>query len=576
MLYAGGTVDRLGRPDAGNTTFDFEPEEIKRKISISTAIAHLSWRDHKINLLDTPGFQDFAGDVYGALRAAEGSLLVVGASTGVIVGTELAWQQLRARNLPTLVVVNKMDKENADYWNTVDAFRGFSPRPVAIQAPIVHEGNFTGVVDLLTRKAYEFDQQGRPKEIALPKDLAAEVESRRSPLVEAAAETDDALLEKYLESGELSDAEITGAVAKGVAAGTIVPVLCAAAAKSIGIGTLLDAIVALLPSPKHAPPVEAVNPRTEQAETLTREPAGPLGAIVFKTTADPFVGRISYVKVVSGVLTTGTPLLNAAKDQPERAGTIGFPKGKLLEPATEVVAGDIAGISKLQVTATGDTLASRDHPLRLPPIEYPEQTYSAAVSAKNKADEEKVNAALVKLVDEDPIFGGSIPQNFRPSVERGVRETMEQGVLTGNPLVDIKVRLLDGSTHQVDGKDIAFKLAGAMAMRQAVMDAKPVLLEPIMDVEVLVPERNMGDVISDLNGKRGKIAGMEPSADHMEKVKAQVPLSSMYRFPIDLRSITQGRGRYTMKFSHYEEVPAHAAQTVIAAYQKSKGGEEEE
>src|SRR2546429_536022 len=555
ILYAGGAVDRLGRPDAGNTTFDFEPEEIKRKISIGTAIAHVTWHEHKINLLDTPGFQDFAGDVHGALRAAESALLVVGASTGVVVGTELAWQHRRS-----------------------------------------------------------------------------------------------------------------GALGRGGPGGAVVRVLCTAAGKSMGIGPLLDAIGALLPSPKQAPPVTAVNPRTDQPETLTREPAGPLGAIVFKTIADPFVGRISYVKVVSGVLTSGTPLLNAAKDQPERAGTIGYPKGKTLEPAAEVVAGDIAGISKLQVTATGDTLASRDHPLRLPPIEYPEQTFSAAVGAKNKADEEKVNAALVKLVDEDPtltlehepitketivhgmgdihldvvlekmkrkygvegtlavprvpyqetitssakaekkykkqsggaglyghcvidiapvprgtgfvwedkIFGGSIPQNFRPSVERGVRETMEQGVLTGNPLVDIKVRLLDGSTHAVDGKDIAFKLAGAMAMRQAVMEAKPVLLEPIMDVEVLVPERNMGDVISDLNGKRGKIAGMEPSGDHIEKVKAQVPLSSMYRFPIDLRSITQGRGRYTMRFSHYEEVPAHAAQPVIAAYQKSKGGEEEE
>jgi elongation factor G len=668
MLYAGGTVDRLGRPDAGNTTFDFEPEETKRKISIGTAIAHLTWHDHKVNLVDTPGFQDFVGEVHGALRAAEGALIVVSAGTGVVVGTELAWQQVRAHNLPTLIVVNKMDKENADYWKAVDTFREFSPRPVAIQAPIGHEADFKGVVDLLTRKAYEFDPQGRPKEVPIPADLAAEVESRRSPLVEAAAETDDALLERYLDTGELTDTEVTSALAKGVADGSIVPVLCTAASKSIGVGALLDAIVALLPSPRHAPAVEAQNPRTEQAETLSHDPAGPLAAIVFKTTADPFVGRISYVKVVSGVLTAGTPLLNAAKDQPERAGTIGFPKGKTLEPATEVVAGDIAGISKLQVTATGDTLASRDHPLRLSAIDYPAQTYSAAVNAKNKADEEKVNAALVKLVDEDPtltlehepitkesivhgmgdvhldvvlekmkrkygvegslsvprvpyqetitssakaekkykkqsggaglyghcvidiepvprgtgfvwedkIFGGSIPQNFRPSVEKGVRETMEQGVLTGNPLVDIKVRLLDGSTHAVDGKDIAFKLAGAMAMRQAVMDAKPVLLEPIMDVEVLVPERNMGDVISDLNGKRGKIAGMEPSGDHMEKVKAQVPLSSMYRFPIDLRSITQGRGRYTMKFSHYEEVPAHAAQPVIAAYQKSKGGEEEE
>jgi elongation factor G len=668
MLYAGGAVDRLGRPDTGNTTFDFEPEETKRKISIGTAIAHLTWHDHKVNLVDTPGFQDFVGEVHGALRASEAALIVVSANTGVVVGTELAWQQVRARNLPTLIVVNKMDKENADFWKAVDTFKEFSPRPVAVQAPIGHEAGFKGVVDLLTRKAYEFDQQGHPNEVPIPADLAAEVESRRSPLVEAAAETDDALLERYLDTGELSDTEVTSALARGVAEGSIVPVLATAAAKSIGVGALLDTIVALLPSPKQAPPVQAVNPRTEQSETVTADPAAPLTALVFKTTADPFVGRISYVKVVSGVLTPGTPLINASKDQPERAGTIGYPKGKALEAATEVVAGDIAGISKLQVTATGDTLASRDHPLRLPPIAYPEQTFSAAVSAKNKADEEKVNAALVKLVDEDPtltlehepitkesivhgmgdvhldvvlekmkrkygvegslsvprvpyqetitssakaekkykkqsggaglyghcvieiapvprgtgfvwedkIFGGAIPQNFRPSVEKGVRETMEQGVLTGNPLVDIKVSLLDGSTHQVDGKDIAFKLAGAMAMREAVMDARPVLLEPIMDVEVLVPERNMGDVISDLNGKRGKIAGMEPSGDHMEKVKAQVPLSSMYRFPIDLRSITQGRGRYTMKFSHYEEMPSHAAQTVIAAYQKSKGGEEEE
>ncbi|HEY9287159.1 MAG TPA: elongation factor G [Candidatus Dormibacteraeota bacterium] len=668
MLFAGGTVDRLGKPDSGNTTFDFEPEEIKRKISIGTAIAHLTWRDHKVNLLDTPGFQDFVGDVVGALRASEGALLVASASSGVVVGTELAWEQLRARNLPTLIVINKMDKENADFWRALDSFKEFSPRPVAIQAPIGHEASFKGVVDLVTRKAYEFDEHGRGKEIPIPQDMAAEVESRRSPLVEAAAESDDTLLEKYLDTGELSDSEVTTALAKGVAAGTIIPVLCAAASKAIGVGALLDAVVDLLPSPRQAAAVEAVSPRNDQKEALTADPGGPLSVIIFKTTADPFVGRISYVRVVSGTLTPGTPLVNATKDQPERPGSIGYPKGKTLEPATEVVAGDIAGISKLQVSQTGDTLAAKDHPIRLPVIDYPPQTYSAAVGAKNKADEEKVNAALVKLVDEDPtltlthepitketvvqgmgdvhldvvlekmkrkygvegglsvpkvpyqetitssataekkykkqsggaglyghcvieiapvprgtgfvwedkIFGGSIPQNFRPSVEKGVRETMDQGVLTGNPLVDIRVRLLDGSTHPVDGKDIAFKLAGAMAMRQAVMDARPVLLEPIMEVEVLVPERNMGDVISDLNGKRGKIAGMEPSGDHMEKVKAQVPLSSMYRFPIDLRSITQGRGRYTMKFSHYEEVPAHAAQPVIAAYQKARGGEEEE
>jgi elongation factor G len=275
MLYAGGTIDRLGRPESGNTTFDFEPEEIKRKISIGTAIAHLTWRDHKLNILDTPGFQDFIGDVIGALRAAEGALLVVNAGSGVVVGTDLGWELLRQRQVPTLVVVNKVDKENADFWKAVDSFKEFSPRPVAIQAPIGEEAGFKGVVDLLTRKAYEFDDHGRPKEIPIPDDMAAEVESRRSPLVEAAAEIDDTLLEKYLDTGELTDTEVTTALARGVAAGAIVPVLCAAAGKAIGIGTLLDAVVGLLPSPRQAPPVEAVNPRTDQPETLTADPAGP-------------------------------------------------------------------------------------------------------------------------------------------------------------------------------------------------------------------------------------------------------------------------------------------------------------
>ncbi len=668
MLYAGGSIDRLGKPEAGNTTLDFEPEEIKRKISIGTGIAHLTWRDHKVNLLDAPGFFDFVGDVYGALWAAEGAVLVVSANAGVQVGTELAWAQLRARRLPTLVVVNKMDKENADFWKAVESLARSSPSPVAIQAPIGAEAGFRGVVDLLTRKGWEFDAQGKGREVPVPGELQAELEQLRAALVEAAAESDDPLLERYLEVGELSDAEVTGALAKGVADGTIVPVLCCAASKCIGVSTLLDAIITLLPAPAQARAAQAINPRNGQAESLRSDPAGLLAALVFKTTADPFVGRISYLKVVSGTLSANQSVINATRDQPERLGTLSFPKGKTLEPATEVVAGDIAAISKLQNTSTGDTLASRDHPVQLPAVEYPERTFSAAVTARNKADEEKVNAALTKLVDEDPtlalnrdpitketvlqamgdvhldvvleklkrkygveaalqtpsvpyqetvtasaraekkykkqsggaglyghcviaiepvprgtgyvwedrIFGGAIPQNFRPSVEKGVRETMEQGVISGHPVVDVKVSLLDGSTHSVDGKDIAFKLAGAMAMRQAVLDARPVLLEPIMDVEVVVPDRNMGDVISDINGKRGRIAGMEPSGDHMGKVKAQVPLSSMYRFPIDLRSITQGRGTYRMKFSHYEEVPSHVAQQVITAYQKAKGVETEE
>jgi elongation factor G len=519
----------------------------------------------------------------------------------------------------------------------------------------------------VARKAYEFDEHGRGHEVPVPAELAGELEGRRSALVEAAAEVDDALLEKYLDTGELSDAEVATALAQGVREGSVVPVVCAAAARGTGVSSLLDAVISLLPSPASTAAALTAN-GSKGAEKLSADPAGPLAALVFKTTADPFVGRISYVKVLSGTLTANAPVINATSEQTERLGTLGYPKGKTLEPAAEVVAGDIAGISKLQNTHTGDTLALKDRSLQVPPPAFPGYTYSATVSAKNKADEEKVNAALQKLVDEDPtlslerepitkesilhgmgdvhldvvleklkrkygveaqlavpkvpyqetitssaraekkykkqsggaglyghavieiapvprgtgfvwedrIFGGSIPQNFRPSVEKGVRETMEQGVISGNPVVDVKVSLLDGSTHPVDGKDIAFKLAGAMAMRQAVMEAKPVLLEPIMDVEVVVPERNMGEVISDLNGKRGRIAGMEPSGDHMEKLKAQVPLSSMYRFPIDLRSITQGRGTYSMTFSHYEEVPAHVAQQVIVAYEKQRSGEDEE
>jgi elongation factor G len=649
MLFAGGATERLGKPEAGTSILDFEPEEVKRKISIGTGIAHLTWHDHKVNLLDTPGFLDFVGDVVGALHAAEGAVLVVSAPGGRAVGTDLAWEHLRARSMPTLVVINKMDKENADYWKALDSLREFTPRPVAIQAPIGAEASFRGIVDLLTRKAYEFDDHGRAKEIPVPADQAAQMEERRAALVEAAAETDDALLERYLDTGELSDDQVTTAFATGVAAGQIVPVLCASASKLVGVGTLLDALVRLLPAPK-------------------ADPNGSLAALVFKTTADPFVGRISYVKVTAGTLSANQSILNTTRDQPERLGAIGYPKGKALESATEIAAGDIGAISKLSNTATGDTLAARDHPVTLPAIKFPEQVFTAAAMAKNKADEEKVNAALVKLVDEDPtltlerepvtketllhgmgdvhldvvleklkrkygveaalstprvpyqetitataraekkykkqsggaglyghcvieiapvgrgegfvwedkIFGGSIPQNFRPSVEKGVRETMEQGVISGNPVVDVRVRLLDGSTHPVDGKDIAFKLAGAMAMRQAVQEAHPVLLEPIMDVEIVVPEESMGNVISDINSKRGRIGGMEPSSDHRQTVKAQVPLATMYRFPIDLRSMTHGRGRYRMQFSHYEQVPSHVTQEVMSAYQKTRGVEVEE
>lgn len=663
LLFAAGTTERLGRTDAGNTLLDFEPEEVKRKVTMSAAMASGEWRQHRITLVDTPGFQDFVGEVKGALRAVEGAVVVVSPTPSVAVGTERAWAELAPGHTPRLVVVNKLEKENADFFRALEGLRaGLLPRPVPIQVPIGKEAQFSGVVDLLANRAYRFDASGKAEEVPIPADLQETVETNRGQLMEAAAETDDALLERYLESGSISPEEVAQGIARGVRAGTVAPVLCTSALKNVGAAPLLDAITTLLPSPVEATAPTATDTKSQKEVELKPDAAGPFAALVFKTTADPFVGKITFVKVVSGTMRADVGLFNTTRDVPERAGQIAYPRGKQLEATPEIMAGEIGALTKLQTTATGDTLATREHSLRLPALELPERAYSAAINAKNKGDEDKIFAALNKLLEEDPtleltrepitkqsilrgmgdvhldvvveklkrkygveaalevprvpyqetitasaraekkykkqsggaglyghcvlevaplargtgyqwedkIFGGSIPHNFRPSVEKGVREAMEEGVLTGNPLVDIKVSLLDGSTHPVDGKDIAFKLAGAMALRQAALEARPVLLEPVMDVEVLVPEQNMGDVISDLNGRRGRIAGMNPAGDHQQTVQAQVPLAEMYRFPIDLRSVTQGRGSYRMTFSHYQEVPHHAAQPLIAAFQKEK------
>jgi len=661
LLFAAGAIERLGRVDTGSTTLDFEPEEIKRKITINSGMASAGWKDHRVTLVDTPGFQDFVGEVKGALRAVEGALVVVSASGTVAVGTEQAWEELTAQSLPRLVVVNKLEKENADFFRTVEALRAsLHPRPVPVQLPLGQEAAFEGVVDLLSNKAFRFDASGKAQETPIPADIQQSVETYRAQLMESAAETDDALLERYLEAGSISPEEVAQGIARGVRAGTVAPVLCASALKNVGAATLLDAVVTLLPSPADAAPPRVTDAKTEQEVPLPPDPAGPFVALVFKTTADPFVGKISFFKTVSGTMRADVPPFNVTRGSAERPGQLGVPKGKQLEPAAEVAAGEIGAMTKLQATSTGDTLATRERPVRLPALVLPERAYAAAISPKAKGDEDKIFAALTRLTEEDPtlelhrdpttkqsilrglgevhldvvleklkrkygvdallevprvpyqetvtataraekkykkqsggaglyghcvlavsplprgtgyewedkIFGGAIPQNFRPSVEKGVREAIEEGVLTGHPLVDIKVSLLDGSTHPVDGKDIAFKLAGAMALRQAALEAHPVLLEPIMSVEVAISEQHMGDVISELNAKRGRIAGMSAAGDRKQLVQAQVPLAEMYRFPIELRSITQGRGSYRMTFSHYQEVPPHAAQPLIAAFQK--------
>lgn len=659
MLLAAGTIPRMGSTDAGTATLDFEPEEQKHNISIGAGIGNLDWNGTKINLLDCPGFSDFVGEAIGALRAVEAAMVVVSPAAGIAVGTEAAWELLAERGEPRLVVVNKLDKENADFLTTLAAMQHLEPKPVPLHLPVGREAEFKGVVDLLHRRCYIYDGPGQAHEEDIPEDMKADVETYRTQLVEAACMADDALLEHYLEGVDIADEEIVRATHEGIRSGSVVPVLCAAATTGVGVRQVLHAINELMPSAAEQPASEA-----EEHGGLPPDPAGPVAALCFKTTADPFVGRINYLKVISGTLKPDQNLTNPARNQVERLAGLTVPLGKTLQPVTELAAGDIGAVSKLAATLTGDVLAAKGAKVEVAPSKLPVRTYQMAISAKNKGEEEKVFAGLRKLLDEDPtldlvreettheqilqgmgdvhldvaleklkrkygveaelklprvpyretvggtakvdkkhkkqsggagmyghcvievspaerdaglvwedkIFGGAIPQNFRPSVEKGVRKAMEEGVLVGSPIVDVHVRLVDGSTHPVDGKDIAFQIAGAMAMREAVREAHPVLLEPIMDVVVTVPERFMGDVMSLLSGKRGKVGGTDMLAGGKTQVSAQVPLKDMYEFPKELRSMTQGRGTFTMAFSRYEEVPAHIAQGLIDAYQKENAG----
>jgi elongation factor G len=658
LLHTAGATQRLGSTDQGTSIFDAEPEEQRRSISIAAAVAHCDWDGTRMNIIDAPGFQDFAGEVAEALAAADAAVLVVSANGTVAVGAELAWEMVQARGLPALIVVNKMDKENAAYEATVDALReSFSRKPIAVAVPIGAAEGFRGYVDLVDDVAHEFDGRGRSKEATFPEDVRGEIERAHSALVDAAAETDDALLEKYLDGTELTDEEVRAALHTATARGTLVPVVPAAALPELGAGFVLDAIARFLPSPAERVH-EGKDAKGNDIE-IGCDPSGKLCAQVFKTTVDTF-GKVSYFKVYRGTFTGDSHPVTVRLGQEERFAQLGQPMGKTISTVPQVSAGDIGVVTKLTATETGDTLCAKDAPVTLPPIEPPAATYSAAIVAKSKGDEDKIMHALARLADEDlafssdrdpvtnevlvhglgdvhldvalekmkrkygveaalnapripyretitgsvrvahkykkqsggaglygdatieieplprgegyqwedKIFGGSIPQQFRPSVEKGVRQTMEQGAVSGHPVVDVKVRLVDGSTHPVDGKDIAFQIAGSMAMREAVQKANPVLLEPVMDVRVIVPERNTGDVMGLLNTKRGRVGGMNPTGDGRAEVTAQIPQAEMYSFPIELRAMTQGRGRYSMSFSHYEEVPAHVAQKIIEAHSK--------
>ena len=646
MLHAAGAVARMGSTDNGTAALDFEPEEHKRNISINLGVGHLDNDGFKLNLLDTPGFFDFAGQVLSALRVAEGSLVVVSANAGLAVGTEVAWEHLNRSSKPRLVVVNKMDKENADFYGAVEAMRShLTPKPVPLHLPIGAEAAFKGVVDLLHQKAFVTGGDGKGAEVEIPDEMAARVEDYRGRLVEAAAESDDTLLEKYLDEGTLDEPEIEAGLRAGILAGKVAPVLCCSATKLLGVRTLMRVICDLLP------PAEG-------------DLDGPARAFAFNSSADPFVGRITYLKVVSGCIKSDQHLPNVGRGGDERVGQLFFPRGKEQVKTAEACAGDIVAVAKLPGTLTGDTLGAKDGSA-LPGLDLPHPVYTLAIFPKARGDEEKISTGLARLAEEDPtlrvernevthqllisglgdvhldvileklkrkygveastetprvayretisgnarsegrhvkqsgghgqygvctievaptargdgfvwedrIFGGAIPQNFRPSVEKGIRDTMSKGVVAGYPMVDVKVSLVDGKYHTVDSSDMAFQIAGSVAIRKAAQEAGPVLLEPIQDVEIRIPERFLGDVMSDLNTKRGKIAGTEPG-NGWQIVRAQVPEAEMLRFALDLRSITQGRGFFTMKFDHYEEMPAHLAKSLIEQYQKEHAPKE--
>lgn len=650
LLFSAGAVDRLGRVDEGTATTDFDPEEVRRKMTINAATAPVEWRDHKVNLVDTPGYPDFVGEAYAALRVADVALFVVDALSGVQVQTEKLWKVADQHGLPRFVFVNRLDRENAQFARAVEVLQArFGTHVVPLQVPLGAEAAVQGLVDLVSLRAYRY-QDGRPQEVELPEDAREEAQRWREKLMEEAAEADDTLLEKYLESGELAEEDLRRGLRAGVASGRVVPVLCGVALQALGARELLDALVELAPSPADRPAEVSL-----EGESLRPDPSGPLAALVFKTMADPYVGRLSYFRVYSGTLRSDSQVYNATKERSERVGQLYLLRGKQQIPVAEVVAGDLGAVAKLGETQTNDTLCSKDHPLRLRPIEFPKPAIAMTVEPKSKQDEDKLGQALARLAEEDPtlhvqhdpeskktilsglgeshleivadrlrrkfhvevqlgqphvpyretvrkkataegryvkqtggrgqygvctieieplprgagyefvdkIFGGAIPQQFRPSVDKGVRKAMEEGVLAGYPVVDVRVTLLDGKTHPVDSSDIAFQIAGSLAFKKAAEQAGMVLLEPIMNVAVTVPDDLVGDVIGDLNGKRGRIQGMEPNGDGTTTVRAQVPMAEMLRYASDLRSITGGRGSFEMSFSHYEEVPAHIAQKVV-------------
>jgi len=652
ILFTTGVIKRLGKVEDGTTTSDYDPDEVKRHISINLSVLPFSWQNTKINIIDTPGYSDFVGEVKAGIRVSEGAIITICAASGVEVGTEQVWEYCEAANLPRLIFINKMDRENADFYRTVEDVRSkFGSKCIPLQLPIGAHDSFQGIVDLLTMKGYS----GSPeKESEIPSSVQAQADSFREKLVEAVAEMDDALIEKYLGGEELTLEEITTNLRQAVISGKIVPVLAGSALQNVGINRLLDAVISYLPSPEEQKVV---------IEGGSIEPGkdAPPGALVFKTSADPYVGKLTYFRVYTGVISSNSHIWNAERSETERIGQLYMLTGKAQEPVSQISAGDIGAVAKLNLTSTGNTLCSQDKPMKITPILFPEPVFGEAVYPKTKADLDKLGGALSRLAEEDPtlrvnresdtgetiisgmgethlevaadkmmhkfgvgvtletprvpfketitasakaeykhkkqtgghgqyghvllelaplprgsgnefaekVVGGSVPKNYIPAVEKGVKEAFLDGVLAHFPVVDLKATLYDGSYHPVDSSEICFKIAGAQALKQGLSQAHPILLEPIMNIKVTVPSDLTGDIIGDLNTKRARVMGMNPEGN-TNVIEAQVPLTEIQRYAIDMKSLTQGRGSYVVEFSRYEEVPANVSQKIIAARQAAK------
>jgi elongation factor G len=657
MLFASGAINRMGSVEDGTTVADFDDEEIRRHISLNMALVPVEWENCKINVLDTPGYTDFVGEVKSAIKVADLALILVDAVSGVEVGTDLVWGFAEEQELPRMAVVNKMNRENASMERTLEALKeAFEQNFVAVQLPIGSEGGFSGVVDLVKMRALT-GPEGEVTDI--PADMADQVEEARFALIEAAAEADDELLMKYLEGEELTDKEIHQGLRAAILNRTAVPVLVTAATANVGTQALLDALIAYAPSPADRGGVTAQGQAGE--EVIEPNELAPLAALVFKTTADPYVGKLSYFRVYGGMLESDSRIYNSRAEEDERLGQIYAMRGKEQIPVPHLRTGDIGAVAKLTHTLTGDTLCDKGHPVSLSGPVFPSSLFAVAVNPTSKADQAKLGPTLTRICEEDPtlrwrqdgstrqtilegmgeahvdiavrrmenrfsvgvettiprvpyretvtrthadqyrhkkqtggagqfaevhmrleplardtgfeyeweVFGGAISRSFESSIQKGVKQVMEQGVIAGYPVVDVKAVVYDGKEHPVDSKDIAFQIAGREVFKKVMQSAGPVLLEPIYNVTIIIPEEFTGDIMGDLNTKRARVQGMDQRGGR-SVITAQVPLAEMQRYATDLRSLTQGRGLFSMELDHYEQVPAHLTQEIVEAHEREK------